>query len=60
MGVVSIWWLPVGIAAGLVFGLFWGWIRGLQMAGKALAHAAQKRGLDKEFDNLLDKLDERV
>ena len=60
MGVVSIWWLLVGIAAGLVFGLFWGWIRGLQMAGKALAHAAQKRGLDKEFGNLLDKLDERV
>ena len=60
MGTVSFWYVLVGIGAGTIFGLFWGWIRGLQMAGEALAHAAQKRGLDKEFGNLLDKLNERV
>ena len=58
MGVVSIWWLPVGIAAGLVFGLFFGWIRGLQMAGKAFAHRAVTVGASADLDRLLKKIEE--
>jgi len=58
MGVVSIWWLLVGIAAGLVFGLFFGWIRGLQMAGEAFAHRAVTVGAGADLDRLLKKIEE--
>lgn len=59
MGTVSVWWLPVGMAGAFLFGLFWGWIRGLQMAGAAFARRAQECGLQAELYRLLDRMDDR-
>ena len=58
MGTVNAWWLPAGVIWAFGMGVFFGWIRGLQMAAIAFAHRAVTVGAGADLDRLLKKIEE--